>query len=237
MSSGFGPLVLDAPARGSAASAARFETLPPGAALPSGAECASRVRPADEGRPGNAAANRTRGAAPNADYPRVDGDFTGTTDEILQWVACKWGIDEDLVRGQAAKESWWRQDTRGDLNEDQDRCHPALRTDTGPCPESIGLLQVRYIYHSSAYANLDALRSTAYNADYAYAYWRECFEGRLTWLNDVERGATYQAGDAAGCLGVWYAGRWYTPGAVDYIRAVQDYVSGRVWQQPDFVGN
>ena len=30
---------------------------------------------------------------------RVTGNFTGTTDMILQWAACKWGIDEDIVRG------------------------------------------------------------------------------------------------------------------------------------------
>ena len=26
---------------------------------------------------------------------RVDGDFAGTTDQIIQWAACKWGIDEE----------------------------------------------------------------------------------------------------------------------------------------------
>ena len=40
---------------------------------------------------------------------RVDGNFTGTTDEILQWGACKWGFDEDLVRAIAATETWWKQ--------------------------------------------------------------------------------------------------------------------------------
>ena len=79
----------------------RFETLPPGAPLPSGQLCAERVRRSGwEARPENAKANRTRGAAisridgastaGNARLaPRIDGDFTGTTDEILQWGACK----------------------------------------------------------------------------------------------------------------------------------------------------
>ena len=30
--------------------------------------------------------------------PRVDGQFTGTTDEIFQWGACKWGLPEALLR-------------------------------------------------------------------------------------------------------------------------------------------
>ena len=64
----------------------RFTTLPVGATLPSGAECAGRVRPAPEIRPQNAAANSTRGTSSNdnTDWPgfqRVDGDFVGTTDE------------------------------------------------------------------------------------------------------------------------------------------------------------
>ena len=33
---------------------------------------------------------------------RVTGNFSGSTDEILQWAACKWGVDEDMVRAQAA---------------------------------------------------------------------------------------------------------------------------------------
>jgi hypothetical protein len=28
----------------------------------------------------------------------VTGDYTGTTDEILQWLSCKWGIDIDMIR-------------------------------------------------------------------------------------------------------------------------------------------
>ncbi len=212
----------------------RFATLPVGAALPSGAQCAARVRPTGEIRADNRTANQTRGRSSNGRYPRADGNFTGTTDEILQWVACKWGIDEDLVRAQAAKESWWNQDAGGDLTSTQSSCHPSLRTSSGPCPESIGLLQVRFLYHSEAFANSDAINSTAYNADYAYAVWRSCFEGEQTWLNTVERGATYGAGDVKGCMGVWFAGRWYTQPAKDYIAAVEDYVRQRVWETANF---
>ena len=82
-------------------------TLPVGAALPSGAECSTRVRPAAEIRPANTTANNNRGSRANANtrsdwsgFNRVDGDFAGTTDELIQWAACKWGIDEDIVRAQ-----------------------------------------------------------------------------------------------------------------------------------------
>lgn len=41
--------------------------------------------------------------------PRVDGQFTGTTDEILQWAACKWGLPDNLIRADAVTESTWFQ--------------------------------------------------------------------------------------------------------------------------------
>jgi Big-like domain-containing protein len=40
---------------------------------------------------------------------RVDGQFTGTTDEIFQWAACKWGLPDDLLRAIAVRESTWYQ--------------------------------------------------------------------------------------------------------------------------------
>lgn len=40
---------------------------------------------------------------------RVDGQFTGTTDEIFQWAACKWGLPDNLVRADAVEESTWFQ--------------------------------------------------------------------------------------------------------------------------------
>ncbi len=211
----------------------RFETLAPGSVLPSGEQCARSVRAAVETRPDNTPYNTTTGRGPHPDIPRVDGDFTGTTDEILQWAACKWGIDEDVVRAQVVKESWWDQRNGGDLSNDPNNCHPSVRN-LSPCPESLGILQVRYPYHGPAMD--DAIASTAYNADYTYAVWRSCYEGELTWLNTVERGATYHAGDLWGCLGVWFSGRWRTADAVGYIAAVGDLLDGRVWEQASFVG-
>ena len=89
-------------------------TLPPGAALPSEHECAGRVVKTPEVRPGNTAFNEARGRQKDIRekwLDRVTGDFSGTTDEILQWTACKWGIDLDIVRAQAAKESYWHMTT------------------------------------------------------------------------------------------------------------------------------
>jgi autotransporter family porin len=72
------------------------------------------------------------------------------------------------------------------------------------------------------------------NADTAYAVWRTCFEGYEAWLNEVDRGRQYGAGDAWGCIGRWFAGRWYTSAANTYIADVKGILSQRTWQQPGF---
>jgi hypothetical protein len=196
-----------------------FDTLPPGASLRTDQECAALVRRAAEIRQVNRTFNATRGHGPPADppaplYGRVTGDFTGTTDEILQWAACKWGIDEDIVRAQAAKESYWTQ------------------TNVGDNGESFGILQVRQPYWGWAFNGGvgDAQSSTAYNVDAALAARRNCFEGNETWL-----GGSYGPGDIWGCVGLWFSGRWYDDGAKTYIAAVQDYLRQKVWLTPGFI--
>ena len=216
--------------------ARRFSTLPVGASLPTGPDCALLVDPAGEVRTQNRAANTTPGTNPHDEFPRVRGNFVGTTDEIIQWAACKHGIDEDLARAQMVIESWWDQAAGGDLTTDQSLCHPTVRTSSGPCPESVGLSQIRFEFHGPAYEDENALRSTSYNVDYAYELWRRCYEGELTWLNTVERGRDYAAGDALGCLGVWFSGRWYTDAAVGYIDRVVQARDDRVWESSEFLG-
>jgi hypothetical protein len=223
-----------------------FATLGPGAPLPSQETCAQAVQSAPETVPANAQYNATRGQRRLPDdffdegshdrraiteiAPRVTGDFTGTTAEILQWAACKWGIDESLVRAQASRESEWRQSMMGDWSRDSSHCAPGhgLGVDgtPGQCPESWGVLQVRYRYFPGAFP--DAISSTAFNADTAYAVWRACYEGYEEWLKDFAApGYEYKAGDAWGCIGRWYAGAWYTPPARAYIDCVKRTLEGR----------
>jgi hypothetical protein len=76
--------------------------------------------------------------------------------------------------------------------------------------------------------------STSFNADLAYAEWRSCYEGYEWWLNNVEHGSQYAAGDAWGCMGRWFAGRWHTAPADDYISKVKNYLSTRVWETSSF---
>jgi len=100
--------------------------------LPSDAQCAAQVRDSTwEPRPENYQQNHTMPApgaiaASFASRPRdlggsynslwdswllkrVDGQFTGTTDEVFQWAACKWGLPDNLIRADAVEESTWFQ--------------------------------------------------------------------------------------------------------------------------------
>ena len=221
-----------------------FATVPPGAVLPGDAECAARARRDPwEPRPANAAANRTLPSPAqlasytaaswgyaDAYHRRVTGSFSGTTDEIIQWAACKWGFDEDTVRAQAAQESWWRQATAGDREDGV--CPPGYG---GPCPHSFGLLQVRWDADPGARATFPLARdATAFSLDYALAVRRACYDGYESWLDEVGGGRAYGPGDEWGCIGRWYAGRWYTAGARDYIARVRRHLAEQAWRQPGF---
>jgi autotransporter family porin len=212
-----------------------FTTLPPGSPLPSDAECATLVRQNPwEPRPQNNTANQTNVYAQgyrltgsilekySGNYEsRVTGNFTGTTDEIIQWAACKWGFDEDTVRAQAVKESYWDQGALGD-------CGLNTRAATHGCA-SVGLLQDKAAdippTHPGTWPY--AYTSTAFNVDYTLAVRRACFEGYETWLRDFNQ--SYAAGDIWGCIGRWYSGRWYDSGAQLYIKSVQDIFNTKLW--------
>ena len=235
-----------------------FSLLPPGSKLPSDAACAAAIKRKPENKRVNKTYNATTGngqrlkgeeifsgddpKAVTDIAPRVTGNFTGTTDEILQWAACKWGIDEDMVRAQAARESWWRQDVKGDWSTNSAACPPGhglgVDGEPGKCPESWGILQNRYQYEKSSWPGIQT--STAFNADTAYAIWRVCYEGYTLWLNQQERGAEYKKGDAWGCMGAWFSGRWYTDAAKWYIDGdeyndgVKDLYNKRIWTTAGF---
>jgi hypothetical protein len=111
-----------------------FSLKPVGAwsSLPSGDACKGLIRYSTwEPRPDNTKRNNTvpnpadvhaafaaRPKSTDGTYssqwdswlqPRIDGQFTGTTDEIFQWAACKWGLPDNVLRAVAVRESTWYQ--------------------------------------------------------------------------------------------------------------------------------
>ncbi len=217
-----------------------FETIAPGAPLPTGEQCQGLVRPAEEVVPENTPYNQTTGKtvagktylSSNIDAAdleaRIDGQFTGTTDEIIQWGACKWGFDENLVRAQAYVESTWFAGKLGD-------CGEQAREETGGeggCG-SVGIMQVRAANLDPVFPGVwpEAWKSTAFNLDYALAVKRACFEGREVWLqNQPDARGDYEAGDEWGCMGRWVSGTWYNDLANDYLESVQKRLDEQAWK-------
>ena len=235
---------------------AHFGTVPssengsPPAGYPrSDAVCASEVRPAAENRPGNATANHTVPSNPKAiswdpstdsywskwqsDLNHVTGDYTGTTDEILQWGACKWGIDEDLLRAVAVVESDWRISTVGN------NCGVAGEA-------SYGLLQIMNENCSGQTVHggwPDTQNDTAVGVDFFGAWVRACFDGAFydggQWLYNGQTIAQVIAAHGMdyalwGCIGAWNSGAWYDAQAQSYISAVQSDYSSKPWLKPGF---
>ncbi len=212
-----------------------FKTLPPGAALPTGAECAARVRRSDwEPRPGNRTANDKIVPQPVAlpDNPafdetwqrkyktRIDGDFSGTTDEIIQWASCKWGISDDLTRARAVQESSWQQSKVGDYEaRTNGHCAKDFSSGSAVCPTSFGILQSKWYFRPGVYP--DTRLSTAFNIDSVLAETRGCLDG-LEWFGPQSRG------DVWGCVGLWFSGEWDQNDA-SYIAHVRAIYSEKPW--------
>src|SRR5262249_48737438 len=145
-----------------------------GATLPDEATCARLVRKVPEQRPQNATFN-ARVTTPDevakltpwdstnaydnhalALQARLTGDFTGTTDEILQWIACKWGFDEDHIRAEAFEQTAWIQNVKSDWTTSTSLCpsDAATRTQTDgtvQCAQTYGMLQMVWQYHKTAW--------------------------------------------------------------------------------------
>ena len=150
---------------------------------------------------------RRRSDMPYKEY--VTGRFKGTTDEILQWGARKWGFEPDLFRAVAVVESWWKMSTRGDEG------------------DSFGLMQVRRPYHCC----LPFIKtSTAFNVDYYGGILSAYYHGKQEWLNTVERGKRYKAGDLWGSVGVWASGRWHLGTSAWYVRMVKKRLRQKTWR-------
>lgn len=243
------------------ASAAYFGTLPPHAPLPSAAQCASTVlsSPASaEVRTANVTANHTEptayqlaafhafpikgGFAPVSDFMRVDGQFSGTTDQILRWGACKWGVDEDVVRAEAAAESHWLQSGTGDSTSDSSLCPAGFgypgAWDGARCMQSYGIMQMKFKSFGGWPLSKD---STAFNVDFRLAYQRACMNGDINYLSQRVPAPGYPQYPNGttdemlwGCMGDWFSGGWYDDGALKYIAEVKSLLVRKVWRQSRF---
>jgi autotransporter family porin len=244
---------------------AHFVTLPPRAPLPSGQACAAAIPSTPETVATNIPFNQTMPTPsqlaefyrhpvfgenpPASDYFRVDGHYSGSTDMILRWAACKWGIDEDVARAQAWTESKWKQggpnpgDGGGDKRVSQSQCVQGAFVALwnfgceNCCYQSWGILQTKVYYEWGTWPMIKD--STAFNADYRYADQRACMNGDYAgyFASAAQQPNTYAADIASseidrvlwGCIGMHYSGGWYTAHSLGYISEVRGYLLTKPW--------
>ena len=94
------------------------------------------------------------------------------------------------------------------------------------------MLQVKWYDYLGTFP--ESRGSTAFNVAYALAVRRACFEGYISWLDDVQPDAGYGPGDLWGCVGFWFSGRWHDDGAEQYIQHVQSLLDQKIWTTADF---
>ena len=190
---------------------------------------------------------------------RVDGAFTGTTDEIFQWAACKWGLQDDLVRAVAYRESQWYQY----LTYPTGRCLPdygctdlftSATTDSaaycdglataggydyqpdfgaGLCPKTFSIL--------SAMAWADPTWGYVWPgySNGSFPFTRNSTAFAADYYGGYLRGCyegwsylgTRTTGDVDGCVGSWYSGGWHDSAGDAYDQRVRDAMATWPWLQ------
>jgi hypothetical protein len=250
--------------------------------LPSGAQCKSIVHSSTwEPRTVNTKRNHTLvdasavhaslAARPYDDsftnwnswlIPRVDGQYEGTTDEIFQWGACKWGLPDDLIRAIAVQEStWYQYETYpsgrcvlyfscGDIVDNptaatQAYCNGIAKFGydyqpdfgAGVCPETFGIVGVMS-YQDPAWGPMKD------NQNGTFPFNRDSTAFAVDYLGSFLRGCfegwiTWlgPSGDLWGCVGAWFSGDWYASGANNYIASVQNEMKSFIWLDPTWPQN
>jgi hypothetical protein len=171
----------------------------------------------------------------DAQFARVDGQYpavigtTPSTDMILRYAACKFGLDEDVIRAQAMQESGWQQGGAGDSRTGAGSCVqggftglynqaiPEPDGNTIPlvpngCCQSWSLLQTKAFYEWMTWPMI--MRDTSFAAEYLGAALRTCMDGG--YLNYM--------GGAASQYGMDYTN--YVSNPNGYNGTVPNYYSG-----------
>lgn len=255
--------------------------------LPSDTSCAGKVHYSTwEPRPDNTGANHTMPDAAavhqafaerpistggNADprwdswlLQRVDGQFTGTTDEIFQWAACKWGLPDDLLRAVAVRESTWYQYESypagrpvvdwgmGDMMPSGTSgasvyCDMVARYGrdyqqdfgAGICPRTFSIAGVMS-WQAPSWGQMAANQNGTFpfnrqSTAFALDYLASQLRGCYNgWEEWLSSSGGYTAGDIWGCVGAWYAGDWHSSDADGYISRVRNEMTHYTWLDTDW---
>lgn len=203
-----------------------WATAPLNARLPRpDAYCAARVQKFAERIPGNTAPDhasppkgtnlhlgpwKNQDPVMAANLAKVTGNFRGTTDEIFEWAACKWGWDQNAAKAEAVAESTWNQHEVGDGGESF--CILQVKA-ARPAPGS----------RDNAWGGYPWIaRSTAVCADLQMAILHSYYTG-ASYMGNSIRGHFWAA------VSAWESG--YNSGLDGYVREVQYYLAHQTWKQ------
>ncbi len=174
-------------------------------------------------------------------YRYVNGGFRGTTDEIIQWAAAKWGIPVNWLRAQFAQESVWYQQGVGDdeyVGPAWYELYPpqARIPGTYKVYETMGISQIKWTPDGTAGAGTEPLRwkSTAFAADYEAATVRFFFDDPGQ-AHSTSADPTYHPGQAWNSVAAWYDPYpWGNATQLWYVGIIQSQLRKHSWTKPFF---
>jgi len=191
---------------------------------------------------------------------RVDGQFTGTTDEIFQWAACKWGLADNLLRAIAVREStWYQYETYrsgrcvntygcGDLFATRSSASDVYcstlakygydyQPDLGPglCPQTFSIVGVKS-WQAPSWGVMSG------NQNGTFPFNRNSTAFAVDYLGSQLRGCyegwerwlTKTRGDIWGCVGAWNSGDWHDGRGDGYVSRVQREITDHTWLESDW---
>lgn len=194
-------------------------------------------------RPTNTQWNNNAGVKPNPlyrewiegfgpYYDKIDGlgCVGGTTEQILEWAALKWGLDKipgsskDLMKALAVQESDWYARIRGDYEEClQDWCYPSPGF-YGLDYQTTGITAVKRTSWADSWPS--SQNSTAFAADWTGAALKAYYDGAIPWAIGTK-------GNLTRTIGAWYCG-CDDGGGDAYAASVLNSLSTREWEQSFF---
>jgi hypothetical protein len=199
--------------------------------------------------------------------PRIDGQFTGTTDEIFQWGACKWGLSDNMLRAIADQEStWYQYETYpsgrcvkyyscGDFFGSSSAastvfCNAIARYGydyqrdygSGLCPQTFSIVGIKS-YQAPSWGQMPDNQNGTFpfsrnSTAFAVDYIGSYLRGCYEgWEHWLRSVGNYAPGDVWGCVGSWFSGDWHDSGAENYVSHARSSLTNHVWLQSDWPSN
>jgi hypothetical protein len=178
----------------------------------------------------------------------------------MRWAACKWGLDEDMIRAQATTEhgTWIQWNAGGDERHSINQCQAGNNLDhnstnlrgylvSNACYQSWSIWQTKVVYSSpdsGAWTTWPAINeSTAFAADYRFGSQRSCMNGDQsgyfkgqgtgnTYLTDVANAKNSPYHESPHQLLNPVTGRYATNLEYVELACVGSHYSGH-WMDPD----